>query len=343
MACQICKVVCLYPVQLECCDAFYCETCYARCKCQCDVKATPVFQRFLALELNVSNPYNDSRRILNLPDPTRQLNLVTMQITEMDDLKGFAKIYFDLETTDINPRTCRITQIGAVCEDKVFKTFVHADKPIHPDAEKITGIKDADLKDAPNCKDALLAFFAWVDECRERKPVVMCAHNGLGYDYILLLSEMHRWDLPGFATLSKHGIVRFVDTLPWARVNFPPHRLVKKPETNEPSFRLGDLYESVLGCRFDCAHDALADCRALKAFCESEYVTDKNMNMGCHDGHACYGIKEFISDFQKRKSAEDGDMLKMLDKNANQKGCKRTLLQFFNKDSTGKRQKSNGI
>jgi hypothetical protein len=147
-------------------------------------------------------------------------------------------------------------------------------------------------------------------------------------------------DMQAYPTLMKHGIVRFVDTLPWARVNIPQHRLIKKIENNEPSYRLGDLYESVIGNRFSSAHDALADCRALKTFCESTYVKEKSLNTLTHDGHSCFDLKDYISDFKRRKTAEDADIRHDIERKASQKGCqKRTLHSFF--EPVAKKNKAN--
>jgi len=340
MSCAHCnRPICFLPYYLECCSALFCDKCY-ELGCQCDVKATPVFQRFLALSISEREPFRNAESLLKERDPHLIMDLMRGEISEKEmAAKPCVNVYLDFETTDINPRTCRITQIGAMCEDKSFNTYVKADKPMNPEATKITGIKDSDLKDAPPCKEALNLFFDWLDSVRDKKSVICVAHNGSGYDFILLLCELHRWDMPAYQILAKHGIVRFVDTLPWARVNIPPHRLVKKVENNEPSFRLGDLYESVMGCRFECAHDALADCKALKQFCESGYVKDKCLNLDSHDGHSCFGIKEYISDFTRRKQAEDSDMSKEIARKADEKGCqKRTLLQFFSKlpETSGK-------
>lgn len=340
MACRHCKQsFCIRPFYLKCCDALYCETCFED-GCKCEKRIKPEYQSFLADRISSREPLfsiRDAFQTLRMSEPLVIFDLQTKKETRMsNDKKETCTVYFDLEATDINPRTCRIIQIGAVCGSKEFNTKVKADQKINPEASKVTGIKDQDIADAPECKFALIDFFRWVDQVRENRHVVLCAHNGVGYDYILLFSELHRWEMPPYFTLRKHGIVKVVDSLPWARVNIPPHRLIKNMETGEASFRLGDLYESVLGCRFECAHDALADCRALQQFCDSQFVKEKGFNTERHDGHSCYSLKEYVAEFQKRKVAEDSDMLRTIQDKMEKKGCKRTILSYL---SSGKRQK----
>jgi DNA polymerase III epsilon subunit-like protein len=175
--------------------------------------------------------------------------------------------------------------------------------------------------------ESLKAFFQWIDDTRQNHPVVLIAHNGLGYDYPLLMSEMYRWDMAPYNTLKRYGIEYLFDTLTWARVNLPSHKLIKKP-TGESSFRLGDIHEALLGFRFDGAHDALADCYALRRICESEYVARKNMCMTKSDSHSCVALRECVEDFQVKRQSIDKTIHILVKQKVEQKS-KRTLLSFF--------------
>lgn len=69
-------------------------------------------------------------------------------------------IAIDLETTGLNPKTERIIEIGAVKvqEGAVidrYSTFVSPERKLDERIEKLTGICDADLKDAPVLDDVL--------------------------------------------------------------------------------------------------------------------------------------------------------------------------------------------
>lgn len=63
-------------------------------------------------------------------------------------------IAIDLETTGLNPKTERIIEIGAVKVENGavidrYSTFVSPERKLDERIEKLTGICDADLKDAP--------------------------------------------------------------------------------------------------------------------------------------------------------------------------------------------------
>lgn len=69
-------------------------------------------------------------------------------------------ISIDLETTGLNPKTDKITEIGAVkIEEGVitdtFSTFVNPGRSLEQRIVELTGIRDEDLVGAPNMEDVL--------------------------------------------------------------------------------------------------------------------------------------------------------------------------------------------
>ena len=242
--------------------------------------------------------------------------------------------YLDFEATDKTPSTCRITQIGCVGSKPdgtivKYNELVRADRPICKAASEITGITDEMLRNSPKCKPSLLKFFKWIDDNRDGHHVTFVAHNGFRFDYPLLIHEMIRWDLSPFITLNRHGITLFYDSLEWARINIPSHKLIKRSDGGD-SFKLGDIYESLFKERFEGAHDALADCYALKRICESPYCIRKKIDIHSEDFYNCRSLKDCISSVQtKAESIEKTNNNKL--KTNIKKVSKNVMLTFIQK------------
>lgn len=127
-------------------------------------------------------------------------------------------IYYDTETTGINPATDRIVEIAAYdpVRGKTFNRLVHPQCPIPPSASAIHTITDEMVADAPPFSVIGLEFVQFCES-----DVVLIAHNNDAFDGILLLAEAkrHQVQLPPFPML---------DSLKWARKyrsDLPRHSL----------------------------------------------------------------------------------------------------------------------
>ena len=89
---------------------------------------------------------------------------------------GEEMVVFDIETTGLDNRSCRITEIGAVkIRDgevvDVFNTFVNPEMLIPEEVVRLTSITNEMVADAPTIREALPAFFAFIGDD------LLIAHN----------------------------------------------------------------------------------------------------------------------------------------------------------------------
>ena len=120
-------------------------------------------------------------------------------------------VVFDIETTGFSPVNNRIIEIGAVkvsagqITDR-FSAFVNPDVPIPFEIEKLTGINDSMVMDAPFIETVLPQFLEFC------KDAVLVAHNA-GFDMSFIKENAGR-----------QGISRkftYVDTVGMARILLP--------------------------------------------------------------------------------------------------------------------------
>ncbi|HEX4180439.1 MAG TPA: DNA polymerase III subunit epsilon [Caulobacteraceae bacterium] len=127
------------------------------------------------------------------------------------------EIVLDTETTGLDPRTGhRLIEVACVeLEDflptgRTFHRYVHPDRPIDADAERVHGISLAFLNDKPRFHEADVcdAFLDFVGEA------VLIAHNA-GFDRGFINAELERADRASLPD------ARWVDTLSMAQKRFP--------------------------------------------------------------------------------------------------------------------------
>lgn len=120
-------------------------------------------------------------------------------------------VCLDLETTGLNPKTDRITEIGAVrvrdgIQTEKFETFVNPGRKLEARITELTGITDEQLADAPEIDEVLPEFLRFLGED------VLVGHSLL-FDY----SFLKKAAVNRKQTFEKQGI----DTLKLARRYLP--------------------------------------------------------------------------------------------------------------------------
>jgi DNA polymerase-3 subunit epsilon len=127
------------------------------------------------------------------------------------------EIVLDTETTGLDPRTGhRLVEIACVeLEDllptgRTFHRYVHPDREIDPDAERVHGISLASLADKPRFHEPEVcdAFIEFVGDA------AIVAHNA-PFDRGFVNAELQR------ANRGLIGEARWIDTLPLAQKRFP--------------------------------------------------------------------------------------------------------------------------
>src|SRR5918995_4926172 len=125
------------------------------------------------------------------------------------------EIIFDTETTGLDARDDRIIEIGGVelvnrfPTGRNFHVFINPQgRDVHPDAQAVHGIGNADLVDKPPFAEIAGQFLEFVDGAK------LVAHNA-GFDMGFINAELGRLGAPAIAP------DRVVDTLALARRKHP--------------------------------------------------------------------------------------------------------------------------
>ena len=134
-------------------------------------------------------------------------------------LKYNMLIFYDLETTGLNPYHNRITEICCIKEvllefnNKTFTTLINPEQEIPEIVTKITGIDKSMVIDKPTfnqISDQLLCFLD------SKETIYLVAHNNDGFDKLVLTSHFKRKGID----INKYDWV-FLDTLLIAKKLYP--------------------------------------------------------------------------------------------------------------------------
>jgi DNA polymerase-3 subunit epsilon len=125
------------------------------------------------------------------------------------------EIIFDTETTGLDAREDRVIEIGGVelvnrfPTGRSFHVFINPQgRDVHPEAQAVHGISNADLADKPAFPEIADKFLEFVDGAK------LVAHNA-GFDMSFINAELARLGAPAI------GPERVVDTLALAKRKHP--------------------------------------------------------------------------------------------------------------------------
>lgn len=208
--------------------------------------------------LHATSSGSNSQQIAFMRQLQKDLKVEVASRLPLNDLKA---VVFDIETTGFLPdKGDQIISIGAVkvqgCQilEEQFYTLVNAGVEISEEISRLTGIETEDLQDAPSLSDALIQFFAFINED------TLVAHHS-SHEKSFMQSACWK----SFKTPFKH---RIVDTAFLFKIVEPKQRILTLEEWCEFS----DI--PVIG-----RHHALGDAK-LTAILWCHYL-ERAQELGC--------------------------------------------------------------
>lgn len=149
--------------------------------------------------------------------------------------------------------------------DSKFQIYVNPGMKVPAGAERIHNISgDFLAAEGFSFSEAWHQFKLWLASVAGSQKVALLAHNGRGFDFVILDEEFRRAGIEGSWLDGVHtlvdtlDLVRAIDDDIWDQVGSKPI-----------SLSMASLYENLLGGRILNAHNALGDVLALEDILES--------------------------------------------------------------------------
>ena len=189
---------------------------------------------------------------------------------------NFYIMSFDTETTGLSIYTAEVIQIGLVIHlwhvegNKIQKNemigsfceYVKCKSNEEFDIRVIdvTGITRSMVNDAKEFKIVVQNMMTYIENvCSNMEyPRVLITYNGDAYDVPVIMAELARNVPNPMEIIKKLKITCNVDILPCVRQCADTTKL-KRNKVGRPSYRLGDVYASLLGENMNNAHNAAGD------------------------------------------------------------------------------------
>jgi DNA polymerase III alpha subunit (gram-positive type) len=190
----------------------------------------------------------------------------------------------DLETTGLSFKTDRFVQLGA-CIHLVNVTqrkwqllasnqwLCRSDVPMHEKSIEVTHITQEEVNNAPYSADEVLTLFRMMVDTHcisEDIPRILLTYNGATFDVPFIICESARKAEGAENTYFR--ALRFtslVDALPICRAVLD-QTTMSRTKSGRCSFKLGEVYHSLLQKNIVNAHGGLADAFAVAEIVEAK-------------------------------------------------------------------------
>lgn len=209
--------------------------------------------------------------------------------------KKYYVVSFDLETTGLSVTTDCICEFGfsihlfdfecsptgqflnlEVHNLPAFHSYCRPSKKMHPGAARVTGLTDEFLSKQKAIKDVFIALETHMNAVMEDRkiPRILLSYNGKRFDFPILVNEASRCMVDVMQFIRTLRVTAFIDMLPFNRTRLDPAMLVRN-HRGACSFKLGDVYQSLLKKKLDGAHGAMADSVAVVDIVKTSQCREK--------------------------------------------------------------------
>jgi len=178
-------------------------------------------------------------------------------------------VYFDLETTGLSTKSCKIIQIGAICGDQCFETLVNPEEKLSAKIVELTGItQDSVDKCDISLRQAMGDLLTFLGSVGAGERVRLVAYNGFAFDSRFIYHALQTTHLqPQFEAVCEGFCDPLLVLRSQVQVATRDMSSWVRNKRGKVCLKMGSVYQSLLGCSFDDAHTALADSRALQDIC----------------------------------------------------------------------------
>lgn len=130
-------------------------------------------------------------------------------------------VFYDLETTGLNPYHDNIIEIGAikVYNDKIetFNSLVSFEGKIPSKISEITNIFDKDLVNKPNIEEVLESFLSFITN-NNSDNIYLIAHNNDNFDKLFLQQNLSKLNI------QTHKDIYYLDSLKLSQKILPDRK-----------------------------------------------------------------------------------------------------------------------